>query len=402
MILAAAASPESGIPRLFLEFGLLLVTLGFLTKVAHRIGFSAVPFYLIGGLLLGEGGIVGIDPRGTFIPTLAELGVVLLLLLLGLEYSGRQILTTARQQSRAGLVDILVNFLPGAAMGFLLGWGVPGALALGGVTYISSSGIVSQVVRDLRWRHNPETRPVVSILVLEDLVMAPYLPVLTVVLTGAGVVTGLVNTGIALLVVAIVFAIAVRGENWSTRIFVGTQPAGLLLVVFGAAVAAAGLAGLVSFSPAVAAFLVGLLLTGEVAEVARRRLDPLREVLAAIFFTYFGLSTNPADLPAVLLPAAILAVLTIATKVATGWFSARSVESTTIGKLRAGALLSSRGEFSIVIAGLAAASTVLPPQFQAFVAAYVLITATAGPILARYAEPIGWWWEQRPLKTAGT
>ena len=402
MVLAAAASPESGFPRLFLEFGLLLVILGFLTKVAHRIGFSAVPFYLIGGLLLGEGGIIGIDPRGTFIPTLAELGVVLLLLLLGLEYSGRQILTTARQQSGAGLVDILLNFLPGAAMGFLLGWGVPGALALGGVTYISSSGIVSQVVRDFRWRHNPETRPVVSILVLEDLVMAPYLPVLAVVLTGAGLITGLVNTGIALIVVAIVFAIAVRGESWSTRIFGGTQPAGLLLVVFGAAVAAAGLAGIVSFSPAVAAFLVGLLLTGEVAEVARRRLDPLREVLAAIFFTYFGLSTDPADLPAVLLPAAILAVLTIATKVVTGWFAARSVESTTIGKLRAGALLSSRGEFSIVIAGLAAASTVLPPQFQAFVAAYVLITATAGPILARYAEPIGWWWEQRPVKKAGT
>lgn len=397
-----AIALESEIPQLFLEFGLLLVGLGFLTKVAHRIGFSAVPFYLIGGLLLGEGGFVGIDPRGTFIPTLAELGVVLLLLLLGLEYSGRQILTTARQQSRSGLVDIALNFLPGAAMGFLLGWGVPGALALGGVTYISSSGIVSQVVRDFRWRHNPETRPVVSILVLEDLVMAPYLPVLAVVLTGAGVVTGLVNTGIALVVVALVFVIAVRGENWSTRLFVGTQPVGLLLVVFGAAVAAAGLAGLVSFSPAVAAFLVGLLLTGEVAEVARRRLDPLREVLAAVFFTYFGLSTDPADLPAVLVPAALLAVVTIVTKLATGWFAARAVQSTTIGKLRAGALLSSRGEFSIVIAGLAAVSTVLPPQFQAFVAAYVLITATTGPILARFAEPVGWWWEQRPRSGAGT
>ena len=58
-------------------------------------------------------------------------------------------------------------------------------------------------------------------------------------------------------------------------------------------IAAAGLAGLVDFSPAVAAFLVGLLLTGEVAEVARRRLDPLRDVLAAVFFAYFGLAVNP-------------------------------------------------------------------------------------------------------------
>ena len=225
--------------------------------------------------------------------------------------------------------------------------------------------------------------------------MAPYLPVLTVVLTGTGLATGLINTGVALAVVAVVLVIAIRSESWGTRIFVGSNPTGLLLVVFGAAVAAAGLAGLVSFSPAVAAFLVGLLLTGEVAETARRRLDPLREVLAAVFFTYFGLSTDPADLPAVLLPALALAVITIGTKYLTGWYAARSINATPIGRLRAGALLSARGEFSIVIAGLAAASTVLPPQFQAFVAAYVLITATAGPILARFSEPWGWRWQQR-------
>ena len=110
-----------------------------------------------------------------------------------------------------------------------------------------------------------------------------------------------------------------------------------LLIVFGAAVAAAGLAGLVH-PPAVAAFLVGLLLTGEIAEVARRRLDPLRELLAAIFFVYFGLSTDISNLPAVLPPAAGLALLTIGTKFVTGWFAAATVEGGTISRLRAGAL----------------------------------------------------------------
>ena len=167
--------------------------------------------------------------------------------------------------------------------------------------------------------------------------------------------------------------------------------------MFGAAVAAAGLAGLVSFSPAVAAFLVGLLLTGEVAEVARRRLDPLRELLAAVFFAYFGLSTDPADLPGVILPALILAIITIATKFVTGWYASSTVNGSTISRLRAGALLSARGEFSVVIAGIAAVSTILPGQFQAFVATYVLITAAIGPVLARFAEPVGWWWDQRPV-----
>jgi CPA2 family monovalent cation:H+ antiporter-2 len=387
---------DPSLPQLFLEFGLLLVGLGIIARLAQRFGFSAVPFYLLAGLLMGDGGFYGIDPRGILVPTLAELGVVLLLLLLGLEYSGTQLVETARRQSRSGVIDLVLNATPGVAMALILGWGPAGALALGGVTYISSSGIVSQVVRDLRWRRNPETRPVVSILVLEDLVMAPYLPILTVVLTGAGLVSGLVSTGVALTVVAVVILIAVRREGHTQRFIKSSDPVGVLLVVFGAAVAAAGLAGLVSFSPAVAAFLVGLLLTGEVAEVARRRLDPLRELLAAVFFAYFGLSTNPADLPAVILPALVLAIITIATKFVTGWYASNTVDGGTISKLRAGALLSARGEFSVVIAGIAAVSTILPGEFQAFVAAYVLITAGIAPILARYAEPVGWWWDQRP------
>ena len=391
----AASFADPALPKLFLEFGLLLIGLGIIARISRRFDFSAVPFYLLAGLVMGEGGLYGIDPRGILVPTLAELGVVLLLLLLGLEYSGTQLVETARQQSRSGLIDLVLNATPGVAMALILGWGYAGALALGGVTYISSSGIVSQVVRDLRWRRNPETRPVVSILILEDLVMAPYLPILTVVLTGAGLVSGLISTGIALVVVAVVILVAVRQGSWTKRLFGNSQPVGLLLLVFGAAVAAAGIAGLVSFSPAVAAFLVGLLLTGEVAEVARRRLDPLRELLAAVFFAYFGLSTDPADLPAVILPALLLAIITIATKFVTGWYASGTVDGNTTSRLRAGALLSARGEFSIVIAGIAAVSTILPGQFQAFVAAYVLITATIGPVLSRYAEPVGSWWDLR-------
>jgi CPA2 family monovalent cation:H+ antiporter-2 len=97
-----------------------------------------------------------------------------------------------------------------------------------------------------------------------------------------------------------------------------------------------------------------------------------------------------------LIPAIILAILTIGTKFVTGWIAARTVATSTISRLRAGALLSARGEFSVIIAGLAATSTLLPSDFQALVAGYILITATAGPILARFAEQVGWWWDQRP------
>ena len=391
-----AATANEEISTIFLEFGLLILGLGIIARLARRWEISAVPFYLLAGLLFGEGGLSVVDSSDALVPTLAELGVILLLLLLGLEYSGDELVQTAQRQSRSGVIDLIANSVPGALVGFAFGWGVPGALALAGVTYISSSGIVAQVIRDLRWRRNPETKPVVSVLVLEDLVMAPYLPILTVVLTGTGLVTGLISVSVALIVVAVVIVITLKGDTSFKRLFNASEPVGLLLIVFGAAVAAAGLAGLVQFSPAVAAFLVGLLLTGELAEVARRRLDPLRELLAAIFFVYFGLSTDVSNLPAVLLPAAGLALLTIGTKFVTGWFAAATVQGGTISRLRAGALLSARGEFSVIIAGLVAVSGILPPTFQTFVAAYVLITAFAAPFLARWAEPIGWWWEQRP------
>lgn len=384
------------LPRLFLEFGLLLLGLGILARVAHRIGISPVPLYIVAGLFFGDGGVVGIPASDDFVRTVAELGVVVLLLLLGLEYSGEELVTTARRQARVGALDLVLNAAPGVIVALALGWGVVGAVALGGATYISSSGIVSQLVRDMRWRRNPETAPVVSILVIEDLVMAPYLPILTVLLTGASLVSGLITVGSALLVVAVVIFVSVKGTTRMHHIFDPRDPAGLLLLTFGAAIAAAGFAGLVDFSPAVAAFLVGLLLTGEVADVARRRLDPLRDMLAAVFFAYFGLVTTPAEILDVLPLAALLALLTIGTKFVTGWVAAGQARPTTSGRLRAGALLSARGEFSVVIAGLVTASAALPDTFAALVAAYVLITAATAPLLARYVERVGWWWDNRP------
>ena len=397
-----AATANSELPTFFLEFGLLLLVLGALARVAHMLSMSAVPLYLLAGLLFGDGGLFGVEVSDGFLEVVAELGVLILLLLLGLEYSGDELVRTAKQQGKTGLVDIVLNATPGVVIALILGWGLPGAVALGGITYISSSGIISQVVRDLRWRRNPETRPVVSVLIIEDLVMAPYLPILTVILTGTGLAAGLISVSVALVVVAVVIGVSTRGSRRIRRLFNTRDPVSLLLLVFGAAIAAAGIAGFADFSPAVAAFLVGLLLTDEVAEVARRRLDPLRDLLAAVFFAYFGITTDPGDIPGVLLPAIILVIVTILTKFATGWFAAKTVQGTTVGKLRAGALLSARGEFSIVIAGLVAISGVLPPQFNALVATYVLITATVAPLMARFIEPVGWWWDQRPSRVRRT
>jgi CPA2 family monovalent cation:H+ antiporter-2 len=164
-----------------------------------------------------------------------------------------------------------------------------------------------------------------------------------------------------------------------------------LLTVFGLVLFAAGLADKVSISAAVGAFLLGLGLSGEVAEHTRKLLGPLRDLFAALFFLFFGLQIDPSTLPPVLLPAALLALVTAMTKMYTGWWAAARIGVAAPGRIRAGTALVPRGEFSILLAGLAVAGG-LDPRIGSLAAAYVLILAVGAPLLARSADQIAHRW----------
>jgi monovalent cation:H+ antiporter-2, CPA2 family len=106
-----------------------------------------------------------------------------------------------------------------------------------------------------------------------------------------------------------------------------------------------------------------------------------------MFFLFFGLQIDPATLPPVLPAALLLAAITAATKIYTGWWAARRIGVATRGRFRAGAALVPRGEFSIVLAGIGVAAG-LEPELGPLAAAYVLLLAISGPILARFSDPI--------------
>jgi monovalent cation:H+ antiporter-2, CPA2 family len=138
-------------------------------------------------------------------------------------------------------------------------------------------------------------------------------------------------------------------------------------------------------SSAVGAFLVGIALSGQVAHNAVRVLTPLRDLFAAIFFVFFGLSTDPNDIPPVLIPALVLAVVTIGTKILTGYLAARRAGIGVPGRWRTGFGITPRGEFSIVIASLAVLSGV-EPQLAPLATTYVLITVIVGPMLSKIPD----------------
>jgi monovalent cation:H+ antiporter-2, CPA2 family len=370
-----------------LELGGMILGLGILGRLAGRLGLSAIPLYLLAGLAFGQGGLLPLVTAQEFVEVGAEVGVILLLLLLGLEYSASELLGSLRAAAPAGLVDLVLNFTPGLVAGLLLDWSVLAALVLGGVTYVTSSGIVAKVLGDLGRIGNRETPVVLSILVVEDLAMAAYLPLLTGLLVGEDLLAGALPVGVALGTVALVLVVAVRyGETLSRLVFSPSDEV-LLLVILGLTLVVAGVAERLQVSAAVGAFLVGIALSGQAAEAAQALLTPLRDLFAAVFFLFFGLQTDPRSIPPVALAAGALALVTAATKVATGWWAARRIGVGPRGRWRAGTALIPRGEFSIVIAGLAVAAG-REPTLGPLATAYVLILAVLGPVLARASEPL--------------
>ncbi len=367
-----------------IELGAAVVGLALLARVASHWGFSAIPLYLLAGLAFGNGGLLPLHLSEGFIHIGAEIGVLLLLFMLGLEYTGDELRDNLRTGFSAGVLDFALNFSPGFIGGLVLGWSPLAALLLGGATFISSTGVIAKVLTELGRLNNRETPTILSILVLEDLAMALYLPLIAVLLIGQDFLSGLIAVVIALVTVSAILFIAIRHGHTISSWVSHESDEIILLTTFGIILLVAGIAQQLQVSAAIGAFLVGISLSGPIAKHAHRLISPLRDLFAATFFFFFGLQVDPSTLPPVLLIAIGLALVTALTKGLTGWWATRNKNIDTHGRLRAGAALVARGEFSIVIAGLGV-NAGLEPQLGAVSAAYVLILAILGPLLARLA-----------------
>lgn len=370
--------------QFLVELGGLVLLLAILARLAQRFRFSPIPLYLLAGLAFGKGGVIPLVTVDRFIEAGAEIGLILLLFSLGLEYSARELVDAMRSTAAVGAADLLVNFVPGLVAGLLLGWDLVPAIFLGGVTYISSSGVIARTLDDLGWMGNRETPLVLAILVIEDLVMAGFLPLATVLLVGGSAVRVLFSVALAALVVVMVLAVAARyGPALSRAVFSHSDEA-LLFGLLAVLLLTAGATEALNVSAAVGAFLAGIAFSGPAADRARSLLVPLRSVFAGTFFLFFGFEVDPGTIPRALPAATVLAVVGAATKFGTGWVAAKRAGIGQRGRIRAGTALIARGEFSIVLAGIAIAAG-SEPELGPLAAVYVLLLAIVGPLLARVA-----------------
>ena len=376
---------HTGGDLLVLELGAVVLGLAVVARLARRVGLPALPLYLLVGLALGDGGLVELPASADFIEVGAEIGVILMLLMLGLEFSPHELVLNVRRSTLAGFTDLVLNAAPGVVAGFVLGFDPIVAVLLGGVTYISSSGIVAKLVADLDRIGNHETPVVLSVLVIEDLAMVLYLPIVSGVLFGGSVLSTTVTVAVSLVAVVAVLGVAYWLGDRLSDIALSHSSEALLLTLLGVTLVVAGLADRLNLSTAVGAFIVGVALSGDIVSHARGLLLPLRNLFAAVFFVFFGLQVDTGLIPGVAVTAVAIAVVTVITKIATGWIAAGRAGIGTPGRLRAGAALVAHGEFSIVIAELGIARE---GDLGALAATYVIILTLIGALLYQFSDAI--------------
>jgi CPA2 family monovalent cation:H+ antiporter-2 len=367
--------------------GLLLAALAFAGIFFLRLRQSAIPAFIILGVILRPEHF-----ESEMVDSLATAGVVLLLFSMGLEFSLGALISNGRRITKTGGIDLLFCLPLGLVAGLVVGGGWVGALLFAGAFYVSSSAIIAKSIIELRRAADPETEVALGILVFEDLFIALYLAVLSgaVLVAEPSLMSAAVGVGKALLFFGIVVLIALRARSVLDRLFAIDNDDLFLLLVGGLVLLLSWGALTAGLSEAIGAFLAGLALAEtQHRERAEHLFAPLQGVFAAIFFFGFGLSIDPGTFPSVWLPAVILVVLAVIAKVGGGWVAGRRSGLSQRGSLTLGLTLVARGEFSIILAGIAV--SVGRERLGALLALLVLGLSLVGTAGLQYANQITRW-----------
>ncbi|TCL84864.1 MULTISPECIES: cation:proton antiporter [unclassified Rathayibacter] len=371
--------------------GVLFVVAYVLGRLGRTIGLPAIPIYMVVGLLASPNfHLFPLDFESSYIELTAVFGLILLLFNLGLEFDQDEFYGNAARLILSGGSYIAVNMAAGLAFGFVLGWGSREALIIAGITATSSSAIVTKLLIELKRLANPETPMILGVTVVEDIFIAVYLAIVSVVLSGETepwpVVLKLV---IAFAFLVVMFAIARWGGRVVSRFFRTRDDELFTILFFGLAILFGGIGEVLGVTDAIGAFLIGLVIgaTRFRARVERIAI-PLRDVFGAFFFVNFGLGLDPGAFPDVVLPVIAAAVMTIVLNLGAGQFVAWLNKLGPRAGLNAAFILHNRGEFALILATLSL-SAGLDERIQPFAGLYVLIMAIVGPILASRSESIG-------------
>jgi CPA2 family monovalent cation:H+ antiporter-2 len=376
------------------ELALTVAVLGALGLVANRVGLSAIPAYLLAGLLLGpnEPKVLALVEPSEVTDFVAEIGLIFLLFFIGLEFSLGRLLRSGRHIGLGGTIDLLVN----GGLGLIVGIAAFGfsfaALVLATAVYVSSSAITGKGLIDFRRLADDETDLVLAILIVEDLVLAFVLGVAAGGGSGAAATAALVAKALAFI------GISLAASRWLARpldrVLDRLPLEVFLLATLAFVVGMSALAEELGLSQAIGALMAGVVLAEtSIRDDIEERFFSFRDVFAALFFFAFGLSIDVGAIGNVGWLLALAVVLTVIGKVAGGYAAGLAGGFTRRQSLNAGVALIAHGEFTIILAQVAADNPRIPAgdvaDLSAFAGLYVLATATIGIVLMKESKRIG-------------
>jgi len=378
-------------PTLVLEVGIAVFLVAAVGLLADRLRFSVIPFFIIIGMVLGQHapqfGLVDLTfaESKPFIDFMGRLGVLFLLFYLGLEFSVGRLMKSGKSIVTGGSIYVLLNFLAGLLVGWLMDMPFKEKMVLCGVMTSSSTAIVAKVLTDLKRTANPETEIIMGMIMFDDLFIAMHISFLSgLILTGGSSFWSVAGT--SLLALGFILAFLVLGRKLVPsidRLLQDKSSELFILVVFSLLFIIAGFSETIHVAEAIGALMAGLVFAdSKYIKKIEGMISPYRDFFGAMFFFSFGLSIDMYTLGGAVGWAALAALVTILGNVASGYFAARFSGRKPKSSFDIGFTLSARGEFSIIMANIGKAGGLLP-VVQSFVVVYVLILSVVSPLLTK-------------------
>ena len=374
-----------------LNLALVLCAAALAAVAFQRLGLPVVFGYLLAGFVIGPNLSVPLFADEAMIRTLSELGVILLMYSLGLEFSVRRVVQIGATAGVAALAETGLMFGLGYTVAGILGWTPMERLFTGAMVAISSTTIIASVFREQRVQG--KLRDVVfGILIMEDLIAVLLIALLSTISSGGQVsAMAMAVTGVRLatfLVVLIGVGMLVL-PRFIRLVLLLDRPEITVIATIGICFAAALLALSFGYSVALGAFIAGSLVaeSGH-GEQVERLIQPVRDVFVAIFFVAVGMLIDPRVL--VLHWPAVVALVVV---VVAGKFVAVSMGVFLTGNglttaVRSGMSMAQIGEFSFIIAGVGLAAGAIRPFLYPVAVAACAITTLSTPWLVRYANHV--------------
>ena len=380
----------------FRTLGLVLLNAAVLSvPIARRLGLSAIVAYLIAGIVIGPHGLAAFGTPESIIPV-SELGVVMLLFLIGLELELGRLVALRRAIFGLGAAQLALTALAIGMLAYLVGlvdW--RGAVVAGVALAMSATAIALEILEERGQLQQDYGQRAFAILLFQDMAVVPLLAALPLLAQAGGSTHTNIGDGLraVALIVGAILLIVVAGRyllNPFFRLLAQTgsrevMTAAALLVVLGAAL----IMQKAGMSMALGAFLAGVLLAeSNYRHELEADIEPFRGLLLALFFMGIGMSIDLAIVRANVWLILVAAVVITALKAAIVWLLFRATCVREADALRAGSVLTAAGEFAFVLIPLGGSLGVLDPRQASILTAVAAITMLLGPLVATLTEAL--------------